>query len=81
MLYLKALSWLGPEAKAVVPELLRLLGNADDNIRISVIRALRDIGPDAKEALPALVSLLEDGKAHYNSIGSAIDEILLSFQP
>lgn len=45
---------LGPDAKAAVPDLIRLLPHAD----VPAVETLALIGPGAKEALPALHSLL-----------------------
>ncbi len=45
---------LGPDAKAAVPDLIRLLPHAD----VPAVEALTCIGPGAKDALPALHSLL-----------------------
>src|SRR5271154_3575001 len=51
---------LGPEAKSVIPELIKALDDKDFFVRRFAAKALGQIGPDAKEALPALGKLAKD---------------------
>jgi len=54
------LGYIGPEAKAAVPALVKALGDSDTGVLYCVARALGKIGPEAKAAVPALVKTLGD---------------------
>ena len=49
---------MGPEAKAAVPALTKMLSSQDD--RGAAVDALGQIGPGAKTAVPVLAKLLRD---------------------
>jgi hypothetical protein len=56
-----ALSRIGPEAQAAVPQLTALAQNdPDEAIRKSAVRALGQIGPAAASAVPVLIEKLEN---------------------
>lgn len=50
----------GADAKAAVPALVDLLGDADENLRWRAARTLGAIGPDAAPAVPTLAERLSD---------------------
>ena len=56
----EALGKIGPDAKAIIPALIKLLRDDDWGIRWTAARALGNIGPNAKTAIPALTEFLED---------------------
>ena len=51
---------MGPDAKAAVPALTRLLSDKESGVRDRAARALAVMGPQAKTAVPALIKLLDD---------------------
>src|SRR5262249_8997362 len=55
-----ALSEMGPQAKAAVPELTALLKDDEPEMRMEAVMALGEIGPDAKDAVPTLIAMLTD---------------------
>jgi HEAT repeat protein len=57
-----ALRTLGPRARTVVPELLKLLGRAAAAESGQVVFALGSIGPEASAAVPVLIGLVKDKK-------------------
>ena len=57
------LSEIGPDAKAAVPELVKLLGTDDDATRIEVLLAIAEIGPDAEAAIEPLLKTLRSPAA------------------
>jgi HEAT repeat protein len=54
---------LGPEAKAAVPALVKVLTGGREGYRQAAAEALGAIGPEANAAVPALRAALEDEKA------------------
>ena len=52
-----ALSEIGPEARAAIPELIRNLADSNTYYAQMAAEALGNIGPVAKEAVPALREL------------------------
>src|SRR6185295_5030694 len=62
-----ALGYYGPEARAAVPQLLKLNGAAarsgvlGQNLSQFVLMTLGEIGPDASNAVPALALQLQTG--------------------
>jgi len=57
---IEILRWIGPEAKAAVPALVKTLEDSDTNVRWSAAEALGHIGPVTDEVMPALVKTLRD---------------------
>src|SRR5581483_5555775 len=55
-----ALGYLGPIAKDAVPDLIRLIGDPDPEIRRSAIDALGLLGPPAAPATPMILAALKD---------------------
>jgi HEAT repeat protein len=51
---------IGPGATAAVPDLIRALNNADDNLRAAAATALGKIGGGAKDAIRSLTKLQKD---------------------
>ena len=49
-----ALGKIGPDAKAAVPLLTKLLKDEERQVQVAAIHALGGIGPDSKPAVPAL---------------------------
>ena len=49
------LSWIGPERKKILPQLIARLNDNDREVRAPIIIALGRIGPAAKSCLPALL--------------------------
>ena len=49
---------MGPEAKACVPELVKLLDESDEDLKVAVLTALSSIGPDASEAVTTVAKSL-----------------------
>lgn len=55
-----ALGEIGPQAKAAVPALIKVLADDRPEVRLQATIALAEIGPDAKPAVGELVKLLAD---------------------
>jgi hypothetical protein len=55
-----ALNKIGPAARAAVPALVRVLGDANNSVRETAAEALGAIGPDASSAVAALIAVLGD---------------------
>ena len=51
---------LGPEAQPAVDNLVRLLSNDDNNLRIEVVCVLGQLGPGGKPAIPALTRMVDN---------------------
>ena len=51
----RAITLMGPAAKAAVPDLEAALSDLDPDVRKNVMRALGQMGPAAESAIPALV--------------------------
>lgn len=58
-----ALGEIGPDAKAAVPQLLKLESREEPEVRLQALMALGQIGPAAKSAVPQVVKALEFDKA------------------
>lgn len=58
------LAELGPKAKPIVPDLVRLLEKDDEESRRHALSLLGSIGPDAKTAVPALRKTLNHADFH-----------------
>ena len=56
------LARIGPDAKAAVPDLVKMLQANDIRVRKYAARALGQIGPDAGVAVPDLIKALNSGK-------------------
>jgi HEAT repeat protein len=56
----RALSSIGPDAKAAIPALIEAMKDEDAQVRFAVVSALGSIGPEAKAAVPALIETLRD---------------------
>jgi HEAT repeat protein len=73
---LVAIMNLGPKAKAVVPDLRKLLLNKESNRRWDAAYALAAIGPDAKDALPDLYAVFREQPAgNYGAVPVLVDAI------
>jgi HEAT repeat protein len=55
-----ALAGTGSKAKGAVPEIAKLIGEKDPELRMQSLIALGEIGADSKAALPAIVKSLGD---------------------
>jgi HEAT repeat protein len=56
----RALTERRSEAAAVVPALVKSLGDSDAAVRRAAAQAVGNMGADAKAAVPGLLTLLED---------------------
>jgi HEAT repeat protein len=66
LLVLTALRDLGPDARAAVPHLNRLVKHPDAAVRGFAIEALRNIGPDPRTAISPLLEALEDDRDYHD---------------
>lgn len=66
-----ALASVGPNAKAAVPELVKLTTHSEPEVRMQSVMAIGEIGPDAKTAVPALIKALDD-QEHSVRYGAAL---------
>ena len=53
---------IGREAKAILPQIVKALDDADTQVFSNAITAIAEIGPDAKDAIPALMDLMDGRK-------------------
>ncbi len=51
---------MGPEAKDCVPELVTLLAQSDEDLKVDVLTALSSVGPGAADAVPDISKSLSD---------------------
>ena len=76
MVATRALGRVGPEAKAGLPALVRVLKtDTDPRMRVAAIRTLGAMGPAASSAVPFLIEMLnsEDPFPHYATLCARID--------
>lgn len=53
---------VGPDAKTVLPQLIKALDDEDTQVFSNAIAAIAEIGPGAKDAIPALMGLMDGRK-------------------
>jgi HEAT repeat protein len=58
---------MGPEAKDCVPQLVEMLAEKEEDLKVGVLTALSAIGPAAAEAVPAISKSLSDDSDRVNS--------------
>src|SRR5262245_7829693 len=71
-----ALVKAGPQAKRVLPELIKVLGGPEEKAswgRYNAVEVLNAMGPEAKDAVPALMALVKP-----SSYSTNVDRIALA---